>query len=126
MTVLQLAYLLDVIVSLPAAVTMLMGSETAARWLLGDKLPEERSSRIVLGSLWAAIALCSGAGVFIPVAMAPVLIVQVIYKSLWIGLHAVPCWLRGRSEEVPRPLAGTFLAYVIAYPWVIPWDALFR
>lgn len=125
MSLLQTAYLLDVIVSIPFALTMLIGNERAAGLLFNERLPESDSIRMVLGTLWTAILVCSLVGVFFPVAMSPILILQVIYKGLWLILFAVPRWLGGRATEVPWRIAGIFLSFVLIYPWVIPWAMLF-
>lgn len=125
MTPLQIAYLIDIVVSLPVALVTLMGKETAAKRFFAANLPPDPSVRIALGAMWMAIVLCSVAGLGFPVAMSPVLVLQVIYKSLWLALFAVPRWLSGRRSEVPWRIAGTFLAFVFVYPWVIPWDTLF-
>ena len=124
MTLLQIAYLLDAMVSVPVALTPLIGSKTAMRCLLGEELPQNTSVSMLLGALWMAIALCLIAGLAYPLAMSPVLILQLIYKSLWVVLFAVPRWIRGRHDEVSAKIAAIFLTYIAVYPWVIPWDAL--
>ena len=65
-------------------------------------------------------------GLFHPVSMSPVLLIQVIYNSLWLGVFVVPLLIRGRCGEVNWGIAGTFLFIVLSYPWVIPWGKVFR
>lgn len=125
MTLLQIAYVLDILVSLPVALTTLIGNDRAARFLFKSHLPENDSFRIILGSLWMAVLICSLAGIFFPNAMSPILLLQVIYKALWLLFFAVPRWLSGRRKEVPKRVAGICLATILAFPWVIPWPALF-
>lgn len=124
MSLLQIGFIVDAVVTCPFALATLIGSERAAQLLFRGGLPESPSVRTILGSLWAAILLCSVTGVFFPVAMSPVLILQLIYKGLWILLFAVPRWLSGRAAEVPRRIAGIFVAFVLVYPWIIPWTRL--
>ena len=52
--------------------------------------------------------------------MSPILILQVIYKSLWIMVYAIPRWLSGRGGEVPLEISGTSLVIIATYPWLIP------
>ena len=125
MSPLQIGYVLDLAVSLPVALVTLIGSEPAAKRLFREKLPEDPSVRIALGAMWLAIALGSAAGIALPVAMAPVLVLQLVYKGLWILLFALPRWLGGRFAEVPLRTALTFLAFVVVYPWIVPWQAVF-
>jgi hypothetical protein len=58
--------------------------------------------------------------------MSPLLLIQVIYKTLWLVVFVLPLLVRGRSGEVPWGIAGTFLFIVLTYPWVIPWAKLFN
>jgi ABC-type spermidine/putrescine transport system permease subunit I len=125
MTLLQIAYVLDIMVSVPVAFTTLIGHERAARFLFKESLPASDSFRIILGSLWMAVLLCCIAGIFFPIAMSPILLLQVIYKGLWLMLFAVPRWIGGRGAEVPKRITGICLATIIAFPWVIPWSMLF-
>ena len=125
MTLLQIAYLLDIIVSVPVALTPLIGNAATARSLLGEDLPENRSMRSLLAALWMAILLCLVTGLAYPIVMAPILVLQLLYKSLWIVLFAVPRWASGRHDEVSWKLTAIFATYIVVYPWVIPWEALF-
>ena len=72
--------------------------------------------------LWTVILIGSVIGLFHPVSMSPVLLIQVIYNSLWLVVFVVPLLVRGRFGEVPWGIAGTFLFIVLTYPWVIPWS----
>lgn len=81
--------------------------------------------RTILGSLWIAILVGSVVGLSFPVPMAPLLIVQVVYKTLWLLVYALPRALGGRSGEVPWGISLTFLVIVLTYPWVIPWAQVF-
>ncbi len=53
--------------------------------------------------------------------MSPLLLIQVVYKSLWLAVFVLPRVVRGRADEVPWGIALTFLVIVVSYPWVIPW-----
>lgn len=124
MTLLQIGFVVDAVVTFPFALATLIGCERWAQLLFRESLPESHSLRTILGSLWMAILMCSLVGVFFPVEMSPVLILQLIYKGLWIAWFAIPRWLSGRSAEVPWRIAGIFLAFILVYPWIIPWTRL--
>jgi hypothetical protein len=72
-----------------------------------------------------AILVGSALGLCFPVPMAPVLLIQVIYKSTWLLVFVLPRLGTGRRGEVPWGMALTFLVIVASYPWVIPWQQLF-
>lgn len=124
MSLLQVAYVFDILVSLPIVLIPLIGSEAAVQWLFGGQASESRSTRMLIGCLWLAILSCLVVGVAFPIAMSPVLILQLIYKSLWIVFFAVPRWLGGKREEVSGKLACVFLVYIAVYPWLIPWTEI--
>ncbi len=64
-------------------------------------------------------------GLFSPVPMSPLLLIQVVYKTLWLLVFVLPRLVGGRSGEVPWGISLTFLGIVLAYPWVIPWRQVF-
>ena len=64
-------------------------------------------------------------GLFFPISMSALILVQVIYKTLWLLVYAMPRMLNQRSNEVPWGIASTFLIIIVTYPWIIPWGQLF-
>ena len=124
MTELQIGFVVDAIVTAPIALVTLFGHERAARFLFQDSLPASDSIRMILGSLWMAVFCCSLAGVALPLTMSPILVLQLIYKGLWLALFAIPRWFSGRRAEIPCRLAVLFIAFILVYPWIIPWDWL--
>jgi hypothetical protein len=123
--VLLLPYVFNIIVLLPVGLTALLGGAEAQGRVFGGKYPDSPGLRTILGSLWTAILICSAIGLFYPVSMSPLLLIQVIYKTLWWLVFVLPRLLSGRREEIHWPMAGLFLFIVLAYPWVIPWAAVF-
>jgi hypothetical protein len=105
--------------------------DDAARWRtwrttgLPGTFPESEGFRTILGSLWTAILLGSILGLIFPVQMSPLLLIQVIYRTLWLSVFVMPRLLKGKVSEVPTGIALVFLVIVLNYPWVIPWQQLF-
>lgn len=125
MNPLLIPYAFNVIVLIPIGLMTLLGGERGGQLASQGKFPESEGFRTILGSLWTAILIGSVIGLFWPVAMSPLLLIQVIYKTLWLVVFVLPRWFSGRSNEVPWGIAGTFLVIVVSYPWVIPWERLF-
>jgi hypothetical protein len=125
MNPLYLPYLFNVAVLVPVGSLTLFGGERGGRLASQGKFPESAGFRTVLGSLWIAIMVGSVVGLFFPVPMAPLLMVQVVYKTLWLVVYALPRLLHGRSGEVPWGISLPFLVIVLTYPWVIPWKRVF-
>jgi hypothetical protein len=125
MNVLLLPYVFNILVLIPVGLLTLLGGSTGCRWVFQNKFPDSEGIRTILGSVWTAILVGSILGLFFPVQMSPLLLMQVIYKSLWLLVFVLPLLLKGRSSEVPWGIAVTFLGIVVSYPWVIPWGQLF-
>jgi hypothetical protein len=124
-TLLLLPYAFNILVLVPIGLMTLLGGERGGQLACQGKFPESAGFRTILGSLWTAILIGSVLGLWYPVMMSPLLLLQVIYKTLWLLVFVVPRWLTGRSAEVPWGITGIFLVIVVSYPWVIPWQQWF-
>jgi hypothetical protein len=72
-------------------------------------------------SFWAALAVLSGLGVRYPLAMLPVLFVQLFYKAVWLLAVHGPLRAAGRSSDLlPGFVIGIALDII-----VIPWPYVF-
>jgi hypothetical protein len=125
MTPLLFPYIFNIIVLIPIGLLTLVGGEKGGQLACQNKFPESEGFRTILGSLWTAILIGSVLGLFFPITMSALLLIQVIYKTLWLLVYAMPRLLKQRSNEVPWGIALTFLVIVVSYPWVIPWGQLF-
>ena len=103
----------------------MLGGEKGGQLACQSKFPESEGFRTILGSLWTAILIGSVLGLFFPITMSALLLIQVIYKTLWLLVYAMPRMLNQRSNEVPWGIASTFLIIIVTYPWIIPWAQLF-
>jgi hypothetical protein len=126
MNPLLLPYIFNILVLVPVGLLTLLGGERGGRLVFQGKCPESAGIRTILGSLWTAILIGSVIGLFHPVSMSPLLLIQVIYKSLWLVVFVLPLVLRGQGNAVPWSVAGTFIFIVVTYPWVIPWAKVFN
>ena len=115
----------NIIVLIPVGLLTLLGGERGGQLACQNKFPESEGFRTILGSLWTAILIGSVLGLFFPATMSALLLIQVIYKSLWLLVFVMPRLLKGKLNEVPSGIALVFLVIVLSYPWVIPWGQLF-
>lgn len=125
MNPLLLPYAFNIIVLVPIGLMTLLGGERGGQLASQGKFPESEGFRTILGSLWTAILIGSVLGLFYPIPMSPLLLIQVIYKTLWLLVFVLPRLLSGRRSEVPWGIALTFFVIVVSYPWVMPWNHLF-
>lgn len=68
-------------------------------------------------SFWAALAILSAVGLRYPLAMLPILLMQLLYKTFWLLAVYLPLRGMGRSSD----LAGGFLIAIVLDIIVIPW-----
>jgi len=108
---LVICYLLNILILIPVCLEMFRGRGTQTVFS-GAAAPSEALERLV-ASLWLAILLASVGGLFLPAFFAPVILVQVVYKSVWLAGFVAP---HRRDRAVPSGIAGTFAFIVLAYP----------
>lgn len=73
---------------------------------------------------WAALAALSGLGLRYPLAMLPVLLLQLLYKVLWILAVWLPLQLTGTAADMSvgrLDLAVLFIGGAVLDLVVIPW-----
>ena len=125
MNSLFLPYIFNILVLIPIGLLTLLGGERGGQLACQKKFPESEGFRTILGSLWTAILLGSILGLVFPVQMSSLLLIQLIYKSLWLLVFVKPRLSKEKISEVPSGIALVFLVIVLSYPRVIPWWQLF-
>ncbi len=74
--------------------------------------------RLLVASFWGAILLLSAVGLFLPRPLAPLLLVQAVYKTLWLVMFVAPLVARQGWSAVPWGLGVSFALIVVSYPWL--------
>lgn len=77
-------------------------------------------------SVWAAFSAMGLLGIFHTVRMIPVLLLEVFYKLLWLGLVAYPLWSSGKLAGSPAEGMASAFAWVILPIAAIPWPYVVR
>jgi hypothetical protein len=119
---LRLAYIANILILVPVALATL-ASEQAMATVFEGKFAASAQLRILVGCLWTAILLCSVIGLFYPQEMIAILILQVIYKALFLALVIVPLLSAMGLASIPIGLSVSFALIVATYPFII-WAAL--
>ena len=72
-------------------------------------------------SFWAALSALSVLGLRYPLKMVPLLLLQMLYKSIWVIAVALPLWSTFRSIELTRTMGMGAVVdlFVIPWPYVI-------
>jgi hypothetical protein len=75
-------------------------------------------------SMLAALALVAGLGIRYPLRMLPLLLFELVWKTLWLVTVALPLWSADRvdaatAESFPSILPGLLLLVIIPWRYVI-------
>ena len=118
-TLLRAAYGLNILILAPVVGSLLLmaGGPTVA--VFEGKVPESAGLRLLVASLWTAILVCSAFGLIAPRAFVGVLLLQVIYKSLYLGLFVVPQVRAQGWDAVPWGVSLSFLLIIVLWPALI-------
>lgn len=123
----HLPYILNIVIFAPVCWMMysvLSRSDGFKRHAAGA-----REMAIALTGIGVIILIASVAGLFWPRALIPLLVIQVLYKALFLVLVALPLWRSGGISAIPKSLIVFFIFVVVTYPvaiWAIwaEWELL--
>ena len=118
----KLMYLANIVVAGWISINCLFFPKTAQEAIFTNAFEYSESFRLV-GALWFAIFLLSIFGLFYPKQMSLIFVFQLIYKSMWLIVVALPAIIN--STAYPKAMAIFFLIWVIILPFVIPWKEIF-
>lgn len=79
----------------------------------------------IIGSLLLAFAVLSGLGLRSPLKFAPVLLLQLCYKTIWFVGVILPLLIKGQFPQQILPLVIIYTTYVIGDLIAIPFAAVF-
>jgi hypothetical protein len=68
-------------------------------------------------SFWAALAGLSALGIRYPLAMLPIIFMQLFYKTFWLLAVYVPLRAAGRSTDLARGFLIAIALDIIVIPW---------
>lgn len=96
-----------------------MHTEQYANRVFENKIEKSEGLRYLVGALWSAILLLSFAGMLQPMTFKPVLMLQIIYKSIFLCAYLLPKVMSNGVESVPKGIFYSFLAIVLTYPYFV-------
>lgn len=103
---------------------MTLTSEALARQYVFGESAQIDAYLKVLGAIWAALGALAVAGLLYPSAFVPILLLQLVYKSIWLICVAIPAFLNGNREPAFLFLTILFLIWVVALLAVVPFGNL--
>ena len=100
-----------------------LGKETWAHILThrGSWEPDDAMAWCV----WAAFATLAGLGIFRPLKMLPILLLEIFYKVLWLIVVAYPLWSTGKLAGSSAEGTTSAFLWVILPIVAVPWGYVF-
>jgi hypothetical protein len=95
----------------------------ASKYIFAGDIQVDTYTRI-LGSLWLAIGAIAILGIIAPVTFIPILLMQLIYKSVWLIFIAYPAIILGKRETGLLFFTALFTIWVIALVALTPFNAV--
>ena len=80
----------------------------------------------VVGAFYVAMGVAAALGFRSPITFAPIFLVQLGYKSVWLALVFLPHLARGSMPRYGWLLAAVFVSYVVLDCIAIPFSRLLR
>lgn len=111
---LKIAYVANIFILVPVCWSMLAGR--GVNGVFEGVVNESAGLRIMTGSLWTAILVASIAGLWFSRFFAPVLLIQILYKAMWLAIFVAPLIIAGKPW--PQAIAICFALIVMIYPFL--------
>lgn len=80
----------------------------------------------MLAAVWLACALLSAIGLSRAVRFSVLLLVQLVYKGIWLAAVALPAIVRFDLDLLPGAITFFTFTWVLVLPFVIPWRYLLQ
>ncbi|RYC68500.1 hypothetical protein [Spirosoma sordidisoli] len=122
LALMKVIYAANTLVAGWISLTSLFMPRVAQVTVFSNSIAYSEAIRLV-GALWGGIFVLSALGLFFPQSMSLVLLFQLIYKTSWLLVVALPAYLT--SQPYPKAMAAFFLVWVVVLPFAIPWGWLF-
>jgi hypothetical protein len=77
-------------------------------------------------TMLAAFSILCLIGIRYPLQMLPVLLWELLWKSMWLVMIALPLWASGQLDERTAQTVTDCLVGVVLVPLAIPWGYVWR
>lgn len=113
----RVPYIINVIILLPVCTNMYVGDY--ARDVFENTIEKSEGLRYLVASLWTTFLLASIGGITMPAQFKLLLLIQIMYKSLYLASYLIPrAWKNGK-KSVPVGIFGIFAFIVVTYPYFL-------
>lgn len=119
---LRLAYGFNILVLAPVLIGLYAHRGDGVILALGGGIANVDGLRLLVTSLWLAILLLSIAGLVAPRLFIPLLVLQVVYKSVYLATYVAPVIGQKGWGAAPWGPTIVFAAIIVIWPFII-WRA---
>lgn len=109
---LYLPYIANILILAPVCWALLVTGSTDS--VFEGRVGNSDGLRTLVGSLYLAILIASVGGIVWPAFFAPLILIQVIYKTCWLLVFILPLLLKG--QPYPTGISAAFAMIVLMYP----------
>lgn len=75
----------------------------------------------VAWSVWGSYAILSFIGIFRPLKMLPIVMLEILYKTIWLLMVSYPLWVNGELAGSPAE-ETTYVFLIVVLPIIaMPW-----
>jgi hypothetical protein len=92
--------------------------------LILDHPKDVELMRGVVRSLLGAVALLAVLGIRYPLKMLPLLLFELVWKSIWVLAFGLPLWVTHQMDPDTRETWNACLMGIVLVPLVMPWRYL--
>lgn len=75
----------------------------------------------VVASMLATVSLLAALGIRYPLKMLPLLLFELLWKSIWLVAFALPLWSANQLDATTRETIFACLMGLVIFPLAIPW-----
>ena len=79
----------------------------------------------VVSSLLAAVSVLAALGIRYPLQMLPLLLFELVWKSIWLIAFALPLWSANQIDADTQKTVVDCLMGIVIFPIAIPWPYVF-
>ncbi len=116
---LRIPFIINLLILVPVCLAMATSRDGGVASVFEGKVAASEGFRIIVFAMWTAILIGSVAGLVWPERMLPLLMLQVVYKSVWLALFAWPLFRSGGWAAVPQGVTASFIFIVAVWPFFI-------
>jgi hypothetical protein len=78
-------------------------------------------NKAVTWCVWTGFSVVAGIGILHPLKMLPILLLEIVYKVLWLAIVAYPLWVAGTLAGSPAEGIAWVFFPVFLVVLIIPW-----